>query len=126
MKGFYLYLTTHSKGKHVSEKHRNFKKNRTKHICEMCGFIASQEALLKKHMGSQKCVKGKVIYKCDECTFETGWAVSLNTHKRTVHSKMPCTFCGKLISQACMKIHVNTFHIEEKQKPFLCKVCVEI
>ena len=118
-----LNLTTHFKGKHINENHRNYKKNQTKVICDMCGFVATHEALLRKHMGSQKCVKGKVVLHCDECSFQTNWAVSLNTHKRTVHSKTPCTFCGKLISQACMKIHVNTFHVEEKKKPFVCKTC---
>jgi KRAB domain-containing zinc finger protein len=89
----------------------------------MCGFVATHEALLRQHMGSQKCVKGKVLLHCDECSFQTQFQPYLKKHIRTVHEKLPCTVCGKIISKVRLTIHMNIFHTEEKKKPFLCKTC---
>ena len=89
----------------------------------MCGFVATHEALLRQHMGSQKCVKGKVVLHCDECSFQTQFQPYLKKHIRTVHEKLPCTVCGKIVSKVRLTIHMNIFHTEEKKKPFVCKTC---
>jgi len=92
-------------------------------ICDVCGYIASSEGHLKLHLGSQKCLRDKVEIKCDQCSFRTRFQPSLKKHIRTVHEKVPCTVCGKIISKVRLTIHMNTFHTEEKKKPFLCKIC---
>ena len=91
-------------------------------ICDLCGFIASTEAGLKTHVGSAKCVKGKVEYQCDQCSFQADFEPTLQKHIRTVHEKLPCTVCGKIIAKVRLKIHMNIFHTEDKDKPFPCKV----
>ena len=92
-------------------------------IREMCGFIASNEGHLRTHMGSQKCTKDKIELSCDQCNYKTKFEPYLKKHKRTVHEKVPCTVCGKLIAKVRVTIHMNLFHTEDKKRPFVCKVC---
>ena len=92
-------------------------------ICDMCGFIASNEGHLRTHMGSQKCTKDKFVLRCDKCDYQTKFEPNLKKHKRTVHEKVPCIVCGKLIAKVRVTIHMNLFHTEDKKRPFVCKVC---
>ena len=121
-------LFSHFKGQHINDIHRNFvrKSNSSqKHICDKCGFLATTAYQLERHMGSDICMRGRVTYKCDKegCEFQSNWKVSLQLHHRTVHSKIACPICGKIISEFHMKTHIATYHTEDKNKPFVCKVC---
>ena len=121
-------LFSYFKGQHINDIHRNFvrKSNSSqKHICDKCGFLATTAYQLERHMGSDICMRGRVTYKCDKegCEFQSNWKVSLQLHHRTVHSKIACPICGKIISEFHMKTHIATYHTEDKNKPFVCKVC---
>ena len=55
--------------------------------------------------------------------FRSNLKVSLQLHHRIVQSKIACSICGKIIPEFHMKTHIATYHTEDKNKPFVCKVC---
>ena len=77
-------------------------------------------------MKSKKCKESeKVILQCqyESCDFKTKLQPYLNKHIRTVHEKLPCVTCGKLVPKSRMKTHMTIFHTENSQKPFNCEFC---
>ena len=77
-------------------------------------------------MKSKKCKESeKVILHCqyESCDFKTKLQPYLNKHIRTVHEKLPCVTCGKLVPKSRMKTHMTIFHTENSQKPFNCEFC---
>ena len=121
-------------------------------ICEDCGKSFSGANQLKTHLGSKKCKKSdradRPILQCSLCAFRTQLQPYLKKHIRTVHEKLPCAVCGKLVPKSVsltiyilsvrckkilnnffpvcfqrMKVHMTIFHTDNDDKPFRCSVC---
>ena len=108
--------------KHINDVHRN--KRPKNIICELCGKAFTKENHLKTHLGSKKCKESdRPILHCNLCNFQTKFQPYLNKHIRTVHEKLSCTMCGKLVPKSRMKTHMTIFHTENDAKPFMCKIC---
>ena len=110
-------LHSHHKSAHRAKKPRNI-------ICELCGKAFSSEGLLKMHVGSNKCkLEDQPLLHCSQCNFTTKVQSYLNKHMRTVHEKLPCTICGKLVPKVRLKTHLVIFHTDNSAKPYQCKEC---
>ena len=92
-------------------------------ICDVCGFEASFEGVLRNHKESGRCITEKKLYECDQCDYKSFDKYHVRKHIKGVHETEPCTICGKLISKARTTIHMNIFHTEDKKKRFPCSVC---
>ena len=65
--------------KHVEQVHEKVRK----HVCEDCGFAASQKCAFKKHKESAHSRRDKL--KCALCPFEANLDEGLCNHVRNVH-----------------------------------------
>ena len=131
--------------KHIIDVHRNKKPNI---ICEHCAKSFSGVNQLKTHLGSKKCKKSdRPILQCSQCAFRTQLQAYLKKHIRTVHEKLPCEVCGKLVPKSVsfvsfflirwcapdfkkislffqrMKVHMTIFHTDNEDKPYKCAIC---
>lgn len=117
-----LFTDKKDVSKHINAAHKN--KRPKNIICDPCGKAFSNETHLNTHMGSKKCKQyDRPMLKCDCCKFETKFQPYLNKHIRTVHEKLTCTHCGKIVPKSRMNLHMMIFHTENGAKPFQCKEC---
>ena len=76
---------------HCETKHRE----KSKHICRVCGFYNFTEAMLKQHR-LQVHMKGTKEYQCKQCDFKTSvqstFAAHVRNHKKQI---FVCEECGK-------------------------------
>ena len=70
-------------------------KEKSKHICKVCGFYNFTEALLRQHT-LQVHMKGTKEYRCQHCDFKTSVQSTFAAHVRN-HQKQfcICEHCGK-------------------------------
>ena len=70
-------------------------KEKSKHICRVCGFYNFTEAMLKQHT-LQVHMKGTKEYQCEQCDFKTSIQSTFAAHVRK-HKKQcfVCEDCGK-------------------------------
>ena len=87
--------------------------------CDICKKHYKHRTSMSKHM--QDHVIGN--YKCEICDKELNSKYELNTHKSS-HCKerlISCHLCeSSYISEAYLKVHIETFHCSTKQKEFTC------
>ena len=85
-------------------------------ICEHCAKSFSGVNQLKTHLGSKKCKKSdradRPILQCSLCAFRTQLQPYLKKHIRTVHEKLPCEVCGKLVPKSVsLTIYLGPNHV---------------
>ena len=76
---------------HCQAEHRE----KSKHICTVCGFYNFTEAMLKQHT-LEVHMKGTKEYQCEQCDFKTSIQSTFAAHVRN-HKKQcfVCEDCGK-------------------------------
>ncbi|KAH8258392.1 hypothetical protein KR038_010792 [Drosophila bunnanda] len=81
--------------------------------CHYCAkkFISAPESRLKFHMKWHKLQRH---LKCPMCGFFCSSKETLKTHKKAVHTRTKCTFCGKNIRTNLLQRHLKT-HLEDPQ-----------
>ena len=62
-------------------------------------------------------------HRCSFCPSVFRSLSYLDTHKKAVHEKVPCTECGKLFGAKVMKRHIESAHTPDDQKKCRCEVC---
>ena len=62
-------------------------------------------------------------HRCSFCSSVFRSLSYLDTHKKAVHEKVPCTECGKLFGIKVMKRHIEAAHTPDDQKKCRCDVC---
>ena len=48
---------------------------------------------------------------------------SLAAHVKEQHKKMPCSFCGIMMSESNVRKHIKSRHTDNNLKPHQCKLC---
>ena len=61
--------------------------------------------------------------KCDKCEQVCKNKYSLAAHVKEVHRKIPCSFCGIMMSLSTLRGHIRSKHTENHLKPHQCKLC---
>ena len=56
-----------------------------KYPCDLCGYEATQQSNLKRHIES---VHQKIKYPCNICEYQATTQTSLKTHVKSVHEKV--------------------------------------
>ncbi|XP_020811157.1 zinc finger protein Pegasus [Drosophila serrata] len=79
--------------------------------CHYCAkkFTSAPESRIKFHMKWHKLQRH---LKCPMCGFFCSSKETLKTHKKAVHTRTKCTFCGKNIRTNLMQRHLKT-HLED-------------
>ena len=62
-------------------------------------------------------------YPCETCGNIFTHKFSLSKHIKNVHSKQPCSLCGKMFPGYRLKSHIDAVHTEDHLKPFPCSIC---
>ena len=75
---------------------------------------------LKKHLDTVHEVE-KV--KCNMCDVVSKNKYSLAAHVKEQHKKMPCSFCGIMMSESNVRKHIKSRHTDNNLKPHQCKLC---
>lgn len=75
---------------------------------------------LKEHIVRVHEVKN---IKCDKCDAVLKNKYSLASHIKDVHKKVPCSFCGIMMSSNQVRNHVLSRHTENNLKPHQCELC---
>jgi len=85
-------------------------------VCPECGLIVDNLAkhCRKKHGEKQVC---------SLCSREFKSLSLLQGHKRSVHERVPCSECGKLVGVRNVKRHMESAHTPDDQKKFRCEIC---
>ena len=60
---------------------------------------------------------------CPYCGQEYNGKDALKVHILSVHEKVPCPECGKLVGQIKMNSHIASAHTPNDQKKYKCEVC---
>ena len=94
------------------------KKEKVREICDLCGLTF---ASLANHMHYHKINIAERENKCDRCgqVFET--RNKMYNHKRNVHYKKQCPYCGDMIRCDHLNNHVRKNHTGDM--PFKCEIC---
>ena len=103
--------------KRVHEKIRN-------HVCDKCGYAASQKHHLKSHNESVHNM-GDKKFKCEKCPHETTKKSNLKVHIKTVHEKIRdhvCEECGfAALQKRHLAQHIKGVHKKIRNHP--CGQC---
>ncbi|EDW38266.1 GL12500 [Drosophila persimilis] len=83
--------------------------------CHLCGkkFLNSKESRLKLHMKFHKLQRR---LKCPICGFFSNTKEILKQHKRAVHSRTVCQYCGKIMKPHILQSHMMKHKHENKRK----------
>ncbi|XP_034665004.1 LOW QUALITY PROTEIN: uncharacterized protein LOC117899239 [Drosophila subobscura] len=81
--------------------------------CHLCGkkFLNSKESRLKLHMKWHKLQRR---LKCPICGFFCNSKETLKDHKRAVHSRTVCQYCGKVMKPNILQSHMKK-HLDERE-----------
>ncbi|XP_022223341.2 zinc finger protein 397 [Drosophila obscura] len=81
--------------------------------CHLCGkkFINSKESLIKLHIKFHKLQRR---LKCPICGFFCNSKETLKEHKRAVHSRTVCQYCGKVMKPNMLQSHMMK-HMHERE-----------
>ena len=86
-------------------------------VCPECGLSVHN---LTAHLTNKHY---KETHLCSFCPAVFPSLSYLNTHKKSVHEKVPCTECGKLFGIKVMKRHIESAHTPDDQKKCRCDIC---
>jgi len=86
---------------------------------ELCPDCGKNFQNLKTHYEQQH---GNEKVNCPHCPKVFYSKQYLYNHVRSVHTKVPCIHCGKLIGESRMKYHLMQ-HAPNDEKKFKCEVC---
>ncbi|SPP84005.1 blast:Zinc finger protein 142 [Drosophila guanche] len=81
--------------------------------CHLCGkkFLNCKESRLKLHMKWHKLQRR---LKCPICGFFCNSKETLKDHKRAVHSRTVCQYCGKVMKPNILQSHMKK-HLDERE-----------
>ena len=85
--------------------------------CPECGVSVRD---LKRHLNAMHYGQKQI---CAHCAQELPSLLCLKDHIQTVHEKIPCDECGKLVARRVMKRHRDSVHTPNDQKKYKCDVC---
>ena len=85
-------------------------------VCPECGLIVDN---LNKHCRKKHGEKQV----CSLCLREFNSLSLLQGHKKSVHERVPCSECGKLVGVRNLKRHMESSHTPDDQKKFRCEIC---
>ena len=82
-------------------------------VCPECGIsVFNLGYHLSTHKGDKQI--------CPHCAREVR---SLQVHIKNVHTKLPCSQCGKLVGSGVMNRHMASAHTPNDQKKYQCDIC---
>ena len=82
-------------------------------VCPECGIsVFNLGYHLSTHKGEKQI--------CPHCAREVR---SLQVHIKNVHTKLPCSQCGKLVGSGVMNRHMASAHTPNDQKKYQCDIC---
>lgn len=96
---------------------------KTEFVCPQCGKVYKSYCGLDRHLQVTHCPSGSWPCPWDSCDQVCKTERNLKDHIKKCHEKTPCTECGRMFTSSRMKEHVNSVHIEDHLKPFVCKIC---
>ena len=92
-------------------------------VCHLCGKEFQNIAALYNHQMQVHTQEEEV--KCNVCgkAFKNKRLAS-GHYKRNHAYSLACEFCGKNFkNNESLKMHINTMHTEDHEKPFHCDIC---
>ena len=97
------------------------KKEKVREICDLCGLTFASLATHKNRVHYQKVIVEEKEQRCDQCgqIFET--KLKLYHHKRNVHTKKQCPYCGDMIRCVHLNNHIRRNHTGDM--PYKCDIC---
>ena len=85
-------------------------------LCPECGAsVTSLKTHLSRHHSEPQT--------CPHCGKVLNGLVAMKDHISTVHEKVPCAQCGKLVGPKKMNFHIESNHTPNDQKKYRCDVC---
>ena len=98
--------------------------NEPEHVCEECGKVFTELALMKHHIRSQHLKERP--YQCDKCTRTFVTRGSLKYHIAVTHDEqkpIACDTCGKCFDNE-MHLKSHQFHMHKKERnQHICPDC---
>ena len=84
-------------------------------LCPECGVSVQH---LKTHLED---VHFSEKQNCPQCNKEVGCKRTLKAHIKKVHEKLPCSECGKLVSN--IRMHMESAHTANEKLKYKCDIC---
>ena len=118
---------------HIEAVHKKTKS----HVCEECGYAASQKSNLKQHLANVHEKMNSIEYvhkiekrhfKCEQCGYAARHKGNLNQHIEEVHKKVKKYFCA-VCRYAASRNSVLKKHMEakyESKKHVICHLTKEL
>ena len=92
-----------------------------KRICEECGKILESKSAYYNHVQYHH---GNSPIPCDKCGKICKNKDLLQQHNKSIHEKIPCEICGKMMDSGRMKKHMFKSHpTGDEEFPHNCDVC---
>ena len=94
-------------------------------VCEQCGYIASQQDILKRHKVFAHNM-GDKTFACERCSYSSNLEVSLKRHVKRVHEQIKNKLCGECpyatTEKRRLERHKDAVH-NKGDKKFKCEEC---
>ena len=84
-------------------------------LCPECGVSVQH---LKTHLEDVHYSEKQI---CPQCDKEVGCKRTLKAHIKKVHEKLPCSECGKLVSN--IRMHMESAHTANEKLKYKCDIC---